>query len=113
MDRLPSINYILSITNCARAPPSLPNIAQRSPEDDFQLSRFKLDFTPSPLHSQFLSPSRRMSSYQSDPLEHQFQKPRFISSVSKNSLASHLDASQRKAQVWSQTKRRKLSLIHY
>ncbi|KAJ9073224.1 hypothetical protein DSO57_1002200 [Entomophthora muscae] len=105
MNRLPPVSELLTDAKHMQA---LWKCPKRSREDDFQLSRFKLDFTPS--HSWPLaSISRhRMSSYQTSLLELAFQTSRFPSRDAREFVASLLNISPRRVQVWFQNKRQKL-----
>ncbi|KAJ9073222.1 hypothetical protein DSO57_1002201 [Entomophthora muscae] len=101
---LPPISLLLSTTSHPSVSPP------RSSEDNFQLSRFKLDFTPSTVN--LPSIRHRMSLNQTNHLEYAFSVSKFPSRAVRIAIAHLLGVSPRRIQVWFQNKRQKHRTRH-
>ncbi|KAJ9073219.1 hypothetical protein DSO57_1018825 [Entomophthora muscae] len=109
MSNLPPISAIIST---AILPPC-PCLKRRASEDTLQLSRFKLDFATAPPLPPPSNPRHRMSPSQTNMLDLAFQTCRFPSRDAREYLASLLNTSPRRIQVWFQNKRQKLRSQHF
>ncbi|KAJ9068923.1 hypothetical protein DSO57_1023778 [Entomophthora muscae] len=109
MNTLPSITMLLSDNHALFA--TEPLALTRSLEDNFQLSRFKLDFSVLTTHEK-TPPRHRMSPYQTGCLEVSFKASHFPSRDCRQFMALHLQLSARKVQVWFQNKRQKYRTHH-
>ncbi|KAJ9073218.1 hypothetical protein DSO57_1018824 [Entomophthora muscae] len=106
MTTLPSIDLLVPEINFKPTPRLISSIRQRSSEDTRQLSKLKPNFqTRAKLPS---NPRHRMAPRQTSTLELVFRMCPFPTRGNKEFLASLLNTSPRRIQVWFQNKRQKI-----